>query len=108
MNKEQIENVIKDLEKRGHKVNYKTSTNDSMSFCCNEHVFVVIDYEGIRPVVGVGIHLGIYSTFNQHSVDWLNSITDHWKIYKHCISFSSVVESEEELEKLLLHCIEYF
>ena len=108
MNKKQIEDVIKDLENRGYEVKYKTYTGNSASFCCNEHAFAVIDYEGAKPVVGMGISIGYHTTFNQNDVDWLNSITDHWRIYKHCISFSSTVESEEELEKLLLHCVEYF
>lgn len=56
----------------------------------------------------MGISIGYHTTFNQNDVDWLNSITDYWKMYKHCISFSSTVENEQELEKLLLHCIEYF
>ena len=107
MNKEQIENVIKDLEKRKYEVVLKTYTGNSVSFYCNNHAFT-IDYNGAKPVVGVGIRLGVYSTFNQQDVDWLNSITDRWEIYKYCISFCSTVESEEELEKLLVHCVEYF
>lgn len=107
MNKEQIENVIKNLEKREYEVVLKTYTGNSVSFYCNEHAFT-IDYNGAKPVVGVGIYLDVYSTFNQQDVDWLNSITDRWEIYKYCINFSSTIESEEELEKLLLHCIEYF
>lgn len=108
MNKEQIENIIKDLENRGHEVKYRTYTDNSVSFCCNEHVFAVIDYEGAKPVVGMGISIGYHTTFNQNDVDWLNSITDYWKMYKHCISFASTVENEQELEELLLHCVEYF
>lgn len=107
MNKEQIEDIIKDLEKREYEVVLKTYTGNSVSFYCNEHAFT-IDYNSVRPVVGVGIRLDVYSTFNQKDVDWLNSITDRWEIYKYCITFSSTVESEEELEELLLHCIEYF
>jgi hypothetical protein len=107
MNKEQIENVIKDLEKRKYEVVLKTYTGNSVSFYCNNHAFT-IDYNSAKPVVGVGICLDVYSTFNQNDVDWLNSITDRWEIYKYRISFSSIVESKEELEKLLLHCIEYF
>ena len=107
MNKEQIENVIKSLENRGYEVRFKTYEDNIVSFYCNEHAFT-IDYNSAKPVVGVGIRLGVYSTFNQKDVDWLNSITDHWEMYKYCISFSSTVENEQELEKLLLHCIEYF
>lgn len=107
MNKEQIEDIIKNLEKREYEVRFKTYTGNSVSFHCNEHIFV-IDYNSAETVVAVGICLDVYSTFNQKDVDWLNSITDRWEIYKHCISFASTVESEEELEKLLLHCIEYF
>ena len=107
MNKEQIEDIIKDLEKRKYEVVLKTYTGNSVSFYCNKHAFT-IDYNGAKPVVGVGIYLNVYSTFNQKDVDWLNSITNRWEMYKYCISFSSTVESEEELEKLLVHCIEYF
>ena len=107
MNKEQIEDIIKSLEEREYEVVLKTYTGNSVSFYCNNHAFT-IDYNGAKPVVGVGIRLDVYSTFNQKDVDWLNSITDRWEIYKYCISFSSTVESEEELEKLLVHCVEYF
>lgn len=107
MTKEQIENIIKDLEKRKYEVVLKTYTGNSVSFYCNNHAFT-IDYNSVSPVVGVGIRLGVYSTFNQKDVDWLNSITNRWEMYKYCISFSSIVESKEELEKLLLHCVEYF
>lgn len=107
MNKEQIEDIIKSLEEREYEVVLKTYTGNSVSFYYNNHAFI-IDYNSAKTVVGVGIRLDVYSTFNQKDVDWLNSITDRWEIYKYCISFSSTVESEEELEKLLLHCVEYF
>lgn len=107
MDKEQVEDVIKDLENHGYDVVLKTYTDNIVSFYCNKHAFT-IDYNSAKPVVGVGICLDVYSTFNQQDVDWLNSITDSWEMYKYHISFSSTVESEEELEKLLLHCIEYF
>lgn len=107
MTKEQIEDIIRDLEKRGYEVRFKTYEDNIVEFYCNEHAFT-IDYNSAKPVVGVGICLDVYSTFNQKDVDWLNSIMDRWEMYKYCISFSSTVESEEELEKLLLHCVEYF
>ena len=107
MTKEQIEDIIKCLENRGYEVRFKTYTDNSVSFHCNEHIFT-IDCEGAKPVVGVGICLGVYSTFNQKDVDWLNSITDHWEMYKYCIDFSFVAESKQKLEDVLLHCIEYF
>lgn len=107
MNKEQIEDIIKDLEKREYEVVLKTYIGNSVSFYCNNHAFT-IGYNSVKTVVGVGIRLGVWSVFNQKDVDWLNSITDSWEIYKHCISFSSTVENEQELEKLLVHCVEYF
>lgn len=107
MNKEQIEDIIKGLENRGYKVVLKTYTGNSVSFHCNEHIFT-IDYNSAKTVVGVGIRLGVYSTFNQKDVDWLNSITGSWEMYKYCISFSFVTESKQELENVLLHCVEYF
>lgn len=107
MNKAQIENVIKKLEERGHEVNYKTYTNNSVSFYCNEHSFS-INYEGAEPVVAVGICFDCRTFFDQNDVDWLNSITSHWEIYKHCIMFSFIAETENKLETVLLHCIECF
>lgn len=102
MTKEQIEDIIKDLENRGYDVVLKTYTENIVSFYCNKHAFT-IDYNSAKPVVGVGICLDVYSTFNQKDVDWLNSITDHWEMYKYCISFSSTVENEQELEKMVLN-----
>lgn len=99
--------LLKKLEEREYEVRFKTYEDNIVSFYCNEHAFT-IDYNSAKPVVGVGICLDVYSTFNQKDVDWLNSITDRWKIYKYCITFSSTVENEQELEELLLHCIEYF
>lgn len=107
MNKEQIEDIIKSLENHGYEVRFKTYEGNIVGFYCNEHAFT-IDYNSAKTVVGVGICLDVYSTFNQKDVDWLNSIADRWEMYKYCIHFSSTVESGEELEKLLLHCIEYF
>lgn len=107
MNKEQIENVIKKLEEREYEVRFKTYEDNIVGFYCNKHAFT-INYNSAKLVVGVGICLDVYSTFNQQDVDWLNSITDRWGIYKYCITFSSTVENEQELEELLLHCIEYF
>ena len=107
MNKEQIEDIVKDLEKREYEVVLKTYTGNSVSFYCNKHTFT-IDYNGAKPVVGVGIYLNVYSTFNQKDVDWLNSITDRWEMYKYRITFSFVAENKQELENILLHCVEYF
>lgn len=107
MNKEQIEDIVKDLEKREYEVVLKTYTGNSVSFYCNKHAFT-IDYNGAKPVVGVGIYLNVYSTFNQKDVDWLNSITDRWEMYKYRITFSFVAENKQELENILLHCVEYF
>ena len=107
MNKEQVEDVIKNLENRGYDVVLKTYTDNIVSFYCNKHAFTV-DYNSAKPVVGVGIRLGVWSTFNQKNVDWLNSITDRWEIYKYCITFSFIAKSKQELENVLLHCIECF
>lgn len=68
MTKEQIEDIIKDLENRGYDVVLKTYTDNIVSFYCNKHAFT-IDYNSAKPVVGVGICLDVYSTFNQNDVD---------------------------------------
>ena len=95
------------MENRGYKVEYNRRTDNSVLFQCNKHIFS-INYRGPEPVVDVGISLNCYTTFNQDNVDWLNSITDRWEIYKYCITFSFVAESKQELGNVLLHCVEYF
>ena len=60
MTKEQIEDIIRDLEKRKYEVVLKTYTGNFVSFYCNKHAFT-IDYNGAKPVVGVGICLDVYS-----------------------------------------------
>ena len=107
MNKEQIENIIKHLENRGYEVMFKTYTDNSVSFHCNEHTFS-INYEGSEPVVDVGIYVDYSTWFDQDDVNWLNSITNHWEMYKYRISFSFTAKDESELNNILLHCIEYF
>ena len=102
MNKEQIEDIIKDLEKREYEVRFKTYEDNIVGFYCNEHAFT-IDYNSAKPVVGVGIRLGVYSTFNQKDVDWLNSITDRWEIFhildKYSNQWYSVAEAFEEFKQ---------
>lgn len=107
MNKEQIEDIIRNLEKREYDVVLKTYTGNSVSFYCNNHAFTIY-YNSVKTIVGVGIRLGVWSVFNQKDVNWINSITDSWEIYKHCITFSFIAKSKQELENVLLHCIECF
>lgn len=107
MNKEQIENIIKSLENRGYDVVLKTYAGNSVSFYCNNHAFTIY-YNSVKTIVGVGIRLGVWSVFNQKDVNWINSITDSWEIYKHCITFSFIAKSKQELENVILHCVEYF
>ena len=54
MNKEQIEDIIKDLENRGYEVRFKTYEDNIVGFYCNEHAFT-IDYNSAKPVVGVDV-----------------------------------------------------
>lgn len=107
MNKEQIEDIIKSLENSGYKVEYNRRTDNSVLFQCNKHIFS-INYRGPEPVVDVGICLGVYSTFNQDNVDWLNSITSYWEIYRNCVCFSFTAKSGQELEDTLLRCVKGF
>lgn len=41
MNKEQIEDIIKDLEKREYEVRFKTYEDNIVGFYCNEHAFTI-------------------------------------------------------------------
>lgn len=40
-------------------------------------------------------------TFDQENVDFLNSITNYWSIYKHWIAFNFKPKNEKNLENTL-------
>lgn len=107
MNKEQIEEIIKNIAESGHVLENKTITDTSVSliyYNCN----FSLNLKGTELVVEVNIAFGYHTLFYQEDVDWLNSITDDWDIYNHCISFSFTPKDNEELKKILLRCIECF
>ena len=94
-----IENGLtpEDVENNG---GYATLNYDSfwVDVCCaddkvNAELHVMLDYK---------------FTFTQGCSYFLNSFATDWEIYKYCISFSFVAESKQELENVLLHCVEYF
>ena len=47
-------------------------------------------------------------TFDQENVDYLNSITSYWSIYKHWIEFYYKPNNEEELEATLYQLLESY
>ena len=47
-------------------------------------------------------------TFDQENVDYLNSITSYWSIYKHWIEFYFKPNNEEELETTIYQLLESY
>ena len=47
-------------------------------------------------------------TFDQENVDYLNSITSYWSIYKHWIEFYFKPNNEEELETTIYQLLKTY
>lgn len=47
-------------------------------------------------------------TFDQENVNFLNSITTYWSIYKHWLEFKFTPKNEEDLENTLLQLLESY
>ena len=74
MNKEQVEEIIKNIAESGHVLENKTITDTSVSliyYNCN----FSLNLKGAELVVEVNIAFGYHTLFDQEDVDWLNSIT---------------------------------
>ena len=100
MNKEQIENIIESLNKKGHHLVNKTINENS----------IVLEYGDCRFTLNLNnspisieavLRLDYGVTFDQENVDFLNSITNYWSIYKHWIAFNFKPKNEKNLEDTL-------
>ena len=107
MSTTEISGIIEYLTKNGLT---PEDIEDDGDFTCLDYDSFWVDIDCTDDKVNAELHIALaYKfTFTQGCSYFLNSFATDWEIYKYCISFSSTVESEEELEKLLVHCVEYF
>ena len=100
MNKEQIEKIIESLTKSGYTPECKTVTNNEISLKYGDCEFE-LNTKNRQLVVKTYIFLDYYTLFGQDDVDYINSISDTWQIYKHCICFEFKPKAEKELEEAI-------
>lgn len=107
MKPEQIEKIIESLNKKGHHLVNKTINENS----------IVLEYDDCRFTLNFNhnpmsidavLRLDYRVTFDQENVDYLNSITSYWSIYKHWIEFNYKPNNEEDLENTLLQLLESY
>ena len=89
MNKEQIEKIIENLTKEGYHLANKTIEDD------------LIKLDSVMPI-------DYRVTFDQDNVNFLNSITSYWSIYKHWLEFKFTPKNKLELEATLKELLESY
>lgn len=102
MNIEKIENVINNIS-TGYEPT-KEITNNGISIkynCCYFDMF--LNNEQLE--VNAYITMDYDTYFNQESVNYLNSITSNWNIYKNELKFKFKPKDEKELEGILTHLL---
>lgn len=107
IDKEQIESVIEDMLSRGYTPDSKTVKDNRISLQYGGCEFT-LNIENNQLVVDAYISIDYHTLFDQEDVDWLNSVTNHWKIYKNSLTFSFTPNDEKELETTLLDAIQSY
>lgn len=89
MNKETIETIIANLAEKGYNIKRKEIKDKTIHVDYGDCMF---DFEfgnaglNVRTVLRLDYRL----TFDQENVDYLNSITSYWSIYKHWIGLNLI------------------
>ena len=102
MNIEQIENVINNMPTGYESRKEITDNNINIKYdSCSFDMFL----NDSQLEVNACIILDYRSCFNQESVNYLNSITSSWQIYKNELDFKFNPKDEKELESILTHLL---
>lgn len=107
MNKEQIEKIIENLSKEGYHLANKTIKDDLIKFDFGNCKFT-FNFKNEPLLIQSVMPLEYGTTFDQENVNFLNSITDYWEIYKHWITFNFIPKNEQELEATLKELLESY
>lgn len=107
MNKEQIEKIIENLSKEGYHLVNKTINDDLIKLDFGDCKFT-FNFKNEHLVIEVVTPLDYRMSFDQENVNFLNSITDYWEIYKHWITFNFIPKNEQELEATLKELLESY
>jgi hypothetical protein len=100
MKQEQIEKIIENLDKKGHHLVNKTINENSIVLEYGDCRFT-LNFNRNPMSINAVLRLDYRVTFDQENVDFLNSITNYWSIYKHWIAFNFKPKNEKDLEDTL-------
>lgn len=107
MNKEQIEKIIENLTKEGYHLANKTVEDDLIKLDFGDYKFT-FNFKNKPLLIESVMPLDYRVTFDQDNVNFLNSITDYWEIYKHWITFNFTPKNEQDLEATLKELLESY
>ena len=107
MNKEMVEKIISNLSEQGYNIERKEIKENSIHLDYGDCMFY-FNFENTGLIIKSVLKLDYRSTFDQENVNYLNSITSYWSIYKHWIEFNYKPKNEEELENTLKELLESY
>lgn len=107
MNKETIETIITNLAKKGYNTERKEIGASPIYVDYGDCMFYFY-FENSGLNVRAVLKLDYKLTFDQENVDYLNSITSYWSIYKHWIEFYYKPKNVEELEATLYQLLKSY
>lgn len=82
MNKETIETIIANLAEKGYNIERKEIKDKTIYVDYGDCMFY-FEFGNAELNVRAVLKLDYKLTFDQENVDYLNSITFYWSIYKH-------------------------
>lgn len=107
VNKEQIEKIIENLAKDGYNLANKTIKDDLIELDFGDCKFT-FNFKNKPLLIESVMPLDYRVTFDQDNVNFLNSITSYWSIYKHWLEFKFTPKNKLELEATLKELLESY
>lgn len=107
MNKETIETIIANLAEKGYNIERKEIGASPIYVDYGDCMFY-FEFGNAGLNVRAVLKLDYKLTFDQKNVDYLNSITSYWSIYKHWIEFYYKPKNVEELEATLYQLLKSY
>lgn len=107
MKPEQIEKIIENLDEQGYHLANKTINENSIVLEYGDCRFT-LNFNRSPMSIDAVLRLDYRVTFAQENVDFLNSITNYWSIYKHWIAFNFKQKNEKDLEDTLYNSLKTY
>lgn len=107
MKPEQIEKIIENLDEQGYHLVNKTINENSIVLEYGDCRFT-LNFNRSPMSIDAVLRLDYRVTFDQENVDFLNSITNYWSIYKHWIVFNFKPKNEKDLEDTLYNLLKTY